>query len=99
MIDIKEIGYARNPEPPDPGPSEEERVEHTYAQIQADSWYIGRCFEGDEKLIGRLARALAMHRDPHTWGVDKDELITALNDWLDSELMDYAKIITKEKRI
>lgn len=102
-VNYNNIGLARNPEPPDPGPSEEERVEYKYSQIQASDWHIDRCFEGDEKLTGRLARLLADYRScgittpPEAIQARGARVLDALNEWLDSELYEYAKIIVSER--
>jgi hypothetical protein len=94
-VNYNKIGLAHNPEPPDPGPSEEERIEYKYSQIRDSEWHIDRCFEGDEKLVAHLARLLAHYRE-HPGG-DLRPIVDALNEWLDSELWEYAKIIVSER--
>lgn len=103
-VNNNRIGLARNPEPPDPGPSEEERIEYRYSQIRDSEWHIERCIEGDDReLAGRLARLLAEYRScrpgtpPEAIRARGERVLEALNEWMDSELMYYAKVIVEER--
>ncbi len=89
-----EIGYHRAPIPPEPGPSFEDQVEWMLEQIQADPAAIDRVFQGDEKLTKRIANLIAARRSGRQ--VAATDILAALDEWIDSELLWVAKELVED---
>ena len=90
-----EIGYARMPLPPEPGPSLEDRIEWMLEDIQNDAQAIDRVFQGDEKLTMRVANLIAARRSGKQ--IAATDIVAALDEWIDSELVWVAKEMVDEQ--
>lgn len=91
-----EIGYYRAPLPPEPGPSLEDQIEWKFEQIQNDAFYIDQIFQGDAKLTKRLANVIAARREGRQ--VAATDILAALDDWLDSELLITAQQLVEDEQ-
>lgn len=94
MNSFRDIGFSRAPLPPEPGPSFEDRVEWKHEQILTDAHSIDRVFQGDEKLTKRVANLIAARRSGRQ--VAATDILAALDEWIDSELLWVAKELVED---
>ena len=95
-MNMSDIGFYRAPLPPEPGPSLEDQIEWKFEQIQNDAFYIDQTFQGDAKLTKRLANVIAARREGRQ--VAATDILAALDDWLDSELLITAQQLVKDEQ-
>ena len=95
MSSFRNIGYERAPLPPEPGPSLEDRIEWMLEDIQNDAQAIDRVFQGDPKLTMRVANLIAARRSGKQ--IAATDIVAALDEWIDSELVWVAKEMVDEQ--